>query len=617
MKQLCLTLIAVLLLAGIAAAQGTLTDPYAILNGYFEASGGLERLKAEKSSYVEGTLALAGLKGTLKAWSLQPDRSRAEVDLTVLKVTQGSNGKLDWVLDSNGKLQIISKDDEATTKRKEVKRRMAEFEYADPASPVFTVAFAGIEKINDKDCYVAKITNSINEDSQTMYLNVATFLPEKLVTLQGEQSADSYPSDFREVSGLMVPFFTREVAHQTGQEQEVTVVSYVSNAPVDPAVFDPPSEGEKDFAFAAGDRAEDIPFQFIGNHLFIPVVVGCKERLWVLDTGASMTVISKKFAEELGLELQGDMKGAGAGGTVAISFTTLPPYSVKGIKFKEQQVAAMDMDELNRIIGLDLAGILGYDFLSRFVTKVDYANELVSFYDPATFKYEGPGTALDVHMKQSVFETTATLDGVHSGTWLFDLGAGSVSLEPPYAEREKFTGRKGVVSLGRGAGHTFPNKSIKCDSIQLGGFTVYSPRVGFALAGSESGPTADRIGLLGNNLFRNFVVYCDYANERVVLEKGARFNQPWPEDRSGLQLAWTTDRKAVEILYVSEGTPAEKAGFLAGDILKTINGIDVDLLDGVVGVREVLTEKAGTRYDIVVGRGGQEKKLRLTLAELF
>jgi len=617
MKQLCLTLIAVLLLAGIAAAQGTLTDPYAILNKYFEASGGLERLKAEKTSYVEGTLALAGLKGTLKAWAQQPDRSRAEVDLTVLKVTQGSNGKVDWVLDSNGKLQIISKDDEATIKRKEVKRRMAEFEYADPGSTIFKVAFEGIEKVNDKNCYVVKVTNSINEDSQTLYLNSETFLPEKSVSIQGEQSADSYPSDFREVSGLMVPFFNREVAHQTGQEQEVTVSSYTSNPPIDPTLFEPPSEGEKDFTFVAGDRAENIPFQFIGNHLFIPVVVGCKERLWVLDTGASMTVISKKFAEELGLELQGDMKGAGAGGTVAISFTTLPPYSVKGIEFKEQQVASMDMDELNRIIGLDLAGILGYDFLSRFVTKVDYANEIVSFYDPETFKYEGSGTALDVHMKQSVFETTATLDGVHSGTWLFDLGAGSVSLEAVYAEQENFTDRKGVVSLGRGAGHTFPNKSIKCDSIQVGGFTVYSPRVGFAFVGSETSAPADRIGILGNNLFRNFVVYCDYANERVVLEKGARFNQPWPEDHSGLQIVWSTDWKTIEVFYVSEGTPAAKAGFQVGDILKSMNGINVDYLDGVVGVRNMLAEEIGTKYEFVVARGGREKKLKLTLAELF
>ncbi|MFC1800035.1 hypothetical protein ACFL2Z_03885, partial [Candidatus Eisenbacteria bacterium] len=68
--------------------------------------------------------------------------------------------------------------------------------------------------------------------------------------------------------------------------------------------------------------------------------------------------------------------------------------------------------------GIDVPGILGYDFLSRFVTKVDYANELVSFYDPDSFTYTGNGQELDVHIKDSVFETSATLDGEHSGTWL-------------------------------------------------------------------------------------------------------------------------------------------------------------------------------------------------------
>ncbi|MDH4157731.1 MAG: hypothetical protein OEW00_10700, partial [candidate division Zixibacteria bacterium] len=67
-----------LLLTATVAAQGDLTDPYQILNRHLEANGGLERLKAEKSQYIEGTLAVAGLKGTLKAWTLKPDCSRGE-----------------------------------------------------------------------------------------------------------------------------------------------------------------------------------------------------------------------------------------------------------------------------------------------------------------------------------------------------------------------------------------------------------------------------------------------------------------------------------------------------------------------------------------------------------
>lgn len=612
-----ITLLITVALCTLAVAQGNLTDPYEILNRHFEASGGLDRLKAENSAYVEGTLAVAGLKGTLKAWTQKPDLRRTEVDLGILKITQGDNGKSTWALDSNGKLQKITKEDEATIKRREVKRRMTDYEYADPKSGVFSVTFDGTDKVNDKDCYAVKITNNINEDSQTLFINSATFLLEKSATLQGEESTDSYPGDYRKVEGLMVPFYNKEVARLTGQEQEVTVTTYVSNPTIEPALFEPPEEGGKDFEFVEGDRSENIPFQFIGNHLFLPVVVGCKERLWVLDTGAEMSAISRKFAQELGLRMEGDMKGAGAGGTVAVSFTTLPSYSIKGIDFKEQKVAVIDMVELNRMLGIEVAGILGFDFLSRFVARVDYANELVSFYDPETFEYVGEGTKLDVHIKGQVFEVSATLDGRHSGTWLFDLGASNVSLEAAFAVREGYANRKGVVGLGRGAGQTFESKSVKCDSIQIAGFSVYQPKVGLISVGADTALVADRIGGLGNSLFRNFVVYCDYAHELVVLEKGAMFNQPWPEDHSGLQLMWDTAWTVIEVLFVSPGTPAEKAGFKIGDVLRSINGIDVKYVDGVIAVRKMLTENVGTRYDFVVGRGGQENKLKLTLAELY
>ena len=66
-----------------------------------------------------------------------------------------------------------------------------------------------------------------------------------------------------------------------------------------------------------------------------------------------------------------------------------------------QTVAVIDMSELLRRMGLDVVGILGFDFLSRFVTKVDYANQLISFYDPDSFKYTGNGHNIDVHIDKT------------------------------------------------------------------------------------------------------------------------------------------------------------------------------------------------------------------------
>jgi outer membrane lipoprotein-sorting protein len=605
-----------ILIAGLSAAED-LTDPYEILARHFEASGGLEHLRAEQTQYFEGSLSTAGMDGTIKAWIAKPDRSRAEVVIGPFSITQGDNGDVSWVLDTNGKVQVISKEDEATANRKEVTRRMADYEHADRGSDVFDAAFEGTETVDGTDCYVVRITNSINTDQFTYYIGKDDFLLKKRVAIQGEKSADGYYGDYREVDGLMVPFFTRETPHQTGQPQDITVSLYESNPEIDPAIFDPPEQGGKDYEFAEGDSEEDIPFQFIGNHLFIPVTVNGKQELWVLDTGAAISVITTDFADELGLELEGDMKGVGAAGTVNVQFAELPPYQVSGISFKGQTVGVIDMSELMRRLGIDVPGILGYDFLSRFVTKVDYANQLVSFYDPDTFTYTGDGREIDVHIKDSVFETPATLDGLHSGTWLFDLGAGTTHLDGVYALREGYAAKDGVLSKGHGAANESSLKLIKADSLDFAGFTIKRPLISFSHGVTDTVMKADKIGILGNTLFRNFVLYVDYADERVIVEKGGRFNQPWPEDHSGLNLGWTPGWDAMEVLYVSPDTPADDAGFQEGDILISVDGKSADQLGGVIGVRELLKQEPGTVVEIGVRRDGEDRRMSLTLADLF
>jgi hypothetical protein len=617
LRTICLMTLVVTICATIVAAKSNLTDPYEVLKHSFDANGGLNRLKAERTQYIEGILAVAGLKGTLKAWSQQPDRSRAEVDLGVLKMTQGDNGQYQWTVDSNGKLQKTTKLDEPTIKRRQLKRLMADYEYADPKSNVFKVTLTGVEKAQDKDCYVIKIVNNINSDVIINYINAETFLLEKSETTEGEERKEAFTGDYRQISGLLVPFWSKETSLNSGQIQEVTLTKYESNPSVDTSIFEPPEQTGKDYRFSSGSSAENIPFRFIGNHIFLYVKVGCKERIWVLDTGAGMTCISEAFAKELGLKLEGDVKGLGAAGTqVSLKLATLPPYELPGVEFDSQTVAVLDMKALNQTIGFDCAGILGFDFLSRFVTKVDYANLLLSIYDPETFKYLGDGHEVNMHVNGTVFRVDANLDGVYSGSWLFDMGASGTSLDGAYAVRNGFTKGKMVEGLGRGAGSAFKTGSAKCRSFEFAGYKIDNPIVSFSTVAADTAIQSDEIGGLGNTLFRNFVIYCDYAHERLIVEKGDKFNQPFPIDNSGVQ--FKRDESDVPVvIFVSPGTPAAKAGFQEGDVVKSINGIAVKLFDGLTAIREMLHQAPGTKFSFIVERNGQEKELKLTLANLY
>ncbi|MEW6411893.1 MAG: aspartyl protease family protein [Candidatus Zixiibacteriota bacterium] len=602
--------------SGITSPAQELTDPYEILTGYFEATGGLERLLAEKMSYSEGSVSLGGMEGVVKSWTQVPGLSRLEVTLDPLNIIQGDNGEYPWVVDQNGKLQLITNLNDATLKRRKVRNLIQQYAYADRNSEIFDVSFQGVEQVDGRSCYVVRVANNINVDSYTCHINTTTFLLEKAVFIEDEESRDVLYGDYREIDGIVVPFRVTQVDHSTREPQEIIVTQYVSNPDIDPSTFEPPTESDRDWEFVNGDAAENIHFEFIEGHIFVPVNVRGKERLWVLDTGAGMTVLNRAFADELGLEVGGGMKGKGAGGTVDVAFTTLPAFSVEGIRFNEQTAAVIDMSELMRWVGVDAVGILGWDFLSRFVTRVDYANELLSFYDPEKFQYTGDGHVVDMHVKNSLFSATATLDGVHTKPWVLDLGASVTHLDGSYALREGYTERDGVLSLGHGAANEYRKKSIICDSLTFAGFTVYKPEVCFSWGGTDTAFTADDLGELGNSLFRNFVLYCDYLGERLIVETGAKFNQPWPVDNSGLQIVYN-EANEIEVIYVSPGTPAEKAGFAKGDILRSVNGVGVEFFDGLLALRELLRSTPGTAYTLKVDRTGESKEMKLVLASLL
>lgn len=615
-KKLIMTIIIAVSVMTLAIAQTTSENPYTILNKYFQAMGGLDRLEAEQTFYFEGDFSMGGLTGTIKYWGQRPDMSRTDLDLGILKITQADHGDYTWVIDSNGKLQKTTNFDDATLKRRQVQKYIENYEYADPTSKFFGVTYRGKEDVDSVTCYKLQITNSINSDTLLYFIDTKDYLLDKSISLDGEESNDTYFKDYRNIDGLMVAFWTRQVPHRTGQAQELTMTTYVSNPEIDPSTFEPPGETAKDYLFAEGDSAVNIPIEYIENHIFVPVTIDCRQTLWVLDTGAGMSVIDRDFAQDAGLELQGDMQGVGAGGNVKVEFTTIPSYSLKGVTFDQQTVAAIDMSELNRLLGRPITGILGYDFLSRFVTKIDYAHELMSIYEPQTFKYTGEGHQLDLHLKDNLFVVTATLDNQHTGSWLFDMGASITSLNGSYAMANGYDKYKSISGLGRGAGNYFESKKIKCDNLEFAGFTVANPIVTFEPGNSQSGPGSDEIGTLGNSLFSNFVIYCDYMDERLIIEKGADFNQPRPYNRAGLQLI-RGENGGIEILYVAEKTPAAKAGFQKGDIIKKINDIDIGRFDGIIAVNKLLQAKAGTKYTFEISRSSEIKKLKLKLAELL
>ncbi|MDD4050562.1 MAG: aspartyl protease family protein [candidate division Zixibacteria bacterium] len=617
-KTLLMLVCAVLAVIFCTSGWAAINDPYEILNRYYQAIGGLDKIKAMKTSYVEGTIVIegTGLQGTFKQWTESPIKSRQEVDLTIFKQTTGDNGQFAWTVDQNGKVQPLQ--DERSTQDHQVKLLTAEFDFLNRDSKNFKVTFDGTDTVGAATCYVVRTTNSINQDTLQQYFDTATFRQLQAISIKSDGRTNTRYFDYRDVNGVLVAFEEQSVEYPTMMKQVVKLTTVKDNIAVEATMFEPPTEDVKDFRFVNGRSAEDIPFRFIENHIYLMVNIAGKERLWVLDSGADMTVLDAAFAKEANIAVEGSMKGQGAGQLVDLSFADLPPFSLAGLEFDKQKAAVIDINPtIRQWVGFDIAGILGYDFLSRVITKVDYANEKLSFYDVDSFVYNGPGVVLDAPVAGQGFDLPVTVDGVYGGLWSLDLGAGGMAFLYPFAEKNGLLKMKGVDGLGFGAGGSSPRRTCRFKTIEFAGFVKEKPLVTITMEkGSGAFGDAFLTGNIGNTLLRHFVLYLDYKHGKVIVEKGKDFDRVFPEDHSGLTAGATTDNK-IEVVYASPGTPAEKAGFKAGDIITSFNGIGTDYLGGVLAIIKMLREKPGTTYTVGILRDGKPLTLKMTLKDLY
>lgn len=602
-----------------AGAWGAPPNPYAILDSYVKAIGGWDALNAQHSSHSKGSLVIvgAGLDGTVETWSEMPNKSRQEVDLKVIKQISGDNGKFPWSVDQNGKLRIIR--DTAVLKERELGALMAAHEDLKRGAKQFTVTFDRLDTADGKTCYVLKTTNTLNSFVFYNFYDTSTYRPIKAITIKPDGEVQSVNRDFRMVDGVLFPFQIEQLELPTQQKTTITISELEINPRIDQSLFEPPAEQKRDYRFPADKTMVEVPFKFIEQHVYVPLTIGGQTKLWILDSGAEMTVVDEGFAKEVGLKLEGKITGQGATTTVDVAFATLPPFELGGLAFDSQKVAAIDINSMfRRLLGFDVGGILGYDFLSRLVTKVDYAAEKLTFYEPDSFAYKGSGQVLDAPLtKDRMLRLPITVDDKYSGSWDLDLGATGEELMYLYAEAQGLLNRPGVARMSFGAGGGAVNTMAQFRTLSVAGFTIPKPIIGIPSAkGTGAFSQAELAGNAGNDLFRHFTIYLDYKREKVILEKGADFEKVFPTDHSGLQVRYD-DSNRVVVLMAAPGTPSATAGLQKGDQLASVDGKTIESLGGLVAFRELLKGPIGTVVTLGIVRDGKPLTVPVTLKDLY
>lgn len=115
--------------------------------------------------------------------------------------------------------------------------------------------------------------------------------------------------------------------------------------------------------------------------ILIPVFVnGRGPYPFALDTGASITVLSAKLAQSLGLNHDSVCDSTGAGGVVRTTVVEVSSLAVGTARLYNLSAAVTDaLSQISQVVKTELEGIIGYNFLKVFTVTIDYPNSILRF----------------------------------------------------------------------------------------------------------------------------------------------------------------------------------------------------------------------------------------------
>jgi predicted aspartyl protease len=470
-----------------------------------------------KGSYERG-----GVKGTIELWQTADGKRREEINQGFLREVRVFDGTRGWLVDRNREV-----------------RELAAFELDDQITLAFIGAHAALltdRRAGDVKLDAEKLLLAPDGSKRpaSMWFDRGTHLPERFEKRDGERARMTSWSDWNLVgnTGVKLPWSQREENGNPNDSVTIhwTKLEAVSSPPDD--AFTQPADRDPDMTLASDPVTVPIEAVFgdptvtKGGLIFVNVSINDQPMSFILDTGAEATVLNASRVSKLGLQGLGTFATGAGGGDVVLSYVPGVTTKVGGATVEKQIVAAILLDDIEKMLGRPLDGILGYDFLSRFVIEIDYANSQMRLFDRAKYHHTGAGKPIPITLEDSTPFIDASVEipkrGQLAGHFVLDTGClCDVQLFTPFVDANKLLEAlpdAKQTGMSAGAGGMTHEVSTMIPSLHIGDVVVND--VHADLARDTVGAMADpeSTGLIGGLTFGRFTLVLDYHGKQVFLD---------------------------------------------------------------------------------------------------
>lgn len=106
---------------------------------------------------------------------------------------------------------------------------------------------------------------------------------------------------------------------------------------------------------------------------------------FLIDTGASVTVLDRKLGQRMGLETVGRGRVTGIGGSQDVDIARIDHLQIDQVWFHGHEVRLVDLSQIQQSLGWPIAGILGINLLGEQPFTIDYEAARVTLYSNRGF----------------------------------------------------------------------------------------------------------------------------------------------------------------------------------------------------------------------------------------
>lgn len=391
-------------------------------------------------------------------------------------------------------------------------------------------------------------------------------------------------------------------------------------------------------------RAVTLKFRSVNNLIILSATLNGELVNFLVDTGVNKTKIFGEIRDSTALEDAEYLllRSLGSVEPVKAYKTTNNVIDFGPISGENQEVYFIvdPRFDLAKKIGVNVQGIIGYEFFKNFIVRLNYHRKSLRVYqnekfnrklrrfDEVDFRFirKKPHLKFPVELKEGKKEELVFLidTGSSDAFWIFENDEIS-------APENSF-----VDYIGYGLELAVIGKRSKSKSAQLGSYTLDEPRVAYLDSESAEQFTADRFknGIVGSEILRRFVWFFDYGKQKTYLKPSRYYNDNSNYDRSGLILMYVGEEintvktpvlvkinednnygtsqserfeirlersQILQVVQIRKNSPASEVDIRKGDRILKLNGKSVDRLD-LQDINDLLSGEEGKQIKIQLKR---------------